>query len=1256
MRLSSTWAIACLAAQAAGAAISHSLNGFTITEHPDPVKRELLQNLVTWDDKSLFVNGERIMLFSGEIHPYRLPVPSLWIDVFQKVKALGFNCVSFYIDWALLEGKPGEYTAEGIFALEPFFEAAQEAGIYLLARPGPYINAEVSGGGFPGWIQRVNGTLRTSDEAFLKATDNYMAHVSATIAKAQITNGGPVILYQPENEYSGACCGVDNFPDGSYMQYVMDQARDAGIVVPFISNDASPGGHNAPGTGEGAVDIYGHDNYPLGFDCANPTTWPEGGLPTNFWSTHLAQSPSTPFSLVEFQGGAFDPWGGVGFTKCAALLNHEFERVFYKNNLSFRTAFLNLYMIFGGTNWGNLGHPGGYTSYDYGSAITETRNITREKYSELKLIGNFARVSPDYLLTTPGNLTTSKYTTLSDLAVTPLLGGKDTASSFFVVRHSDYSSQASVSYKLKVPTSAGELTIPQLGGSLTLSGRDSKIHVVDYDVAGTNILYSSAEVFTWTKSGNSKILVLYGGPGEHHEMAVSSQTKASVIEGSSSSITTKQVGGAIVIGWDVSTTRRIVQVGDLRIILLDRNSAYNYWVPQLPAKGTQPGYSSQKGAPSSLIVKAGYLVRTAYLEGSNLHLTADFNATTPIEVINAPSKAKNLVINGKKAPVKVDKNGIWSSSVSYTAPKVQLPTLKDLDWKSIDTLPEIQSSYDDSAWVSADQPSTKNTFFKLKTPTSLLSSDYGFHTGTLLYRGHFTATGDEKTFALQTQGGSAFGSSVWLNDQHIGSWDGISTSADHNATYTLPSLNKDKTYILTVIVDNMGLDENWIVGEEGAKNPRGILDYTLSGRDASAVTWKLTGNLGGEDYQDKVRGPLNEGGLYAERQGFHQPQAPTQDWKSDSPFDGLSGPGIKFYTASFDLDIGKGWDVPLYFDFGNSTSPPAAYRAQLYVNGFQYAKYVNNVGPQTSFPVPEGILNYRGTNYLALSLWVLEEKGAKVESLELVNTTPVLTALGEVEVVEQPKYKKRKGAREPSEKKRNVNPPPGSNEPPPSPNINTILHSDTTTALQKRYTTISIPSTYGRLTTSPPAGTVVGIVLGSVAGFCLLMYILFLALNPGGIKRGAPGTVTTRTASSLSMSMTVDEEEGISGRSGRRRRDRDQIVVEEERETYRDSYRRQPSSRRDRDRIIVEDSLATSTTGEGDRRDVIEVEEDESTVLSDASPRSSRRSRSRRGGGVRHVDPLAWGVGVSIVLSDDLGELCLGLSFIGYGWRMLRYP
>jgi hypothetical protein len=37
-----------------------------------PYKRdELLQSLVTWDEHSLFVRGERIMIYSGEFHPFR---------------------------------------------------------------------------------------------------------------------------------------------------------------------------------------------------------------------------------------------------------------------------------------------------------------------------------------------------------------------------------------------------------------------------------------------------------------------------------------------------------------------------------------------------------------------------------------------------------------------------------------------------------------------------------------------------------------------------------------------------------------------------------------------------------------------------------------------------------------------------------------------------------------------------------------------------------------------------------------------------------------------------------------------------------------------------------------------------------------------------------------------------------------------------------------------------------------------------------
>jgi len=164
-------------------------------------------------------------------------------------------------------------------------------------------------------MQRNPGRTRTRDPAFVNATSNYSKNIGRIIAGAQITNGGPVILFQPENEYTSAV-GDPLFPDGLYMSEVEQMFRDAGIVVPMISNDASPDGHNAPGTGLGQVDIYGYDGYPLGFDCANPTVWPAGNLNTNFGSLHKQQSPTTPNSIVEFQGGSFDPWGG----KCAGWL------------------------------------------------------------------------------------------------------------------------------------------------------------------------------------------------------------------------------------------------------------------------------------------------------------------------------------------------------------------------------------------------------------------------------------------------------------------------------------------------------------------------------------------------------------------------------------------------------------------------------------------------------------------------------------------------------------------------------------------------------------------------------------------------------------------------------------------------------------------------------------------------------------------------------------------------------------------------
>jgi hypothetical protein len=83
------------------------LLGHGVTSKSIKSRQHLLQDLVTLDEHSIFIRGERIFIYSGEFHPFRLPVPDLWLDIFQKIKSLGFNGVSFYVDWGLVEGPPG---------------------------------------------------------------------------------------------------------------------------------------------------------------------------------------------------------------------------------------------------------------------------------------------------------------------------------------------------------------------------------------------------------------------------------------------------------------------------------------------------------------------------------------------------------------------------------------------------------------------------------------------------------------------------------------------------------------------------------------------------------------------------------------------------------------------------------------------------------------------------------------------------------------------------------------------------------------------------------------------------------------------------------------------------------------------------------------------------------------------------------------------------------------------------------------------
>lgn len=386
-----------------------------------------------------------------------------------------------------------------------------------------------------------------------------------------------------------------------------------------------------------------------------------------------------------------------------------------------------------------------------------------------------------------------------------------------------------------------------------------------------------------------------------------------------------------------------------------------------------------------------------------------------MEVIGAPKSTKELVLNGKGQAFDVSDVGtlVVEKVPNVPTTKHSLPDLKKLDWHGVDTVPEISPDYDSSKWQAADLEKTYNSWDKVtqKTPTSLFSSDYGFHTGALIFIGKFKAAGGEEKLTLSLQGGIAFAYTVWLDGDYLGSYAGSPQSRYHDGTYEFDTpLTSGTSHTITVLIDNMGLESNWVARVDTMKEPRGILDWgleTVNGTSDTEITWALTGNLGGEDYQDKARGPLNEGGFYAERNGYHLPNPPLDKFKKASPFDGLKAPGATFYTAKFSLDLPAEQDVPLYVVFHDAENVPS-YRAFIFINGWQFGRYVSNMGPQTYFPVPEGIINHRGENWIGLVVWAIDTP--VTPNLKLEGALPVLTGMKPVELVDSPAYEEREGA------------------------------------------------------------------------------------------------------------------------------------------------------------------------------------------------------------------------------------------------------
>uniref|UniRef100_A0A8H7XSU3 Beta-galactosidase domain-containing protein n=1 Tax=Psilocybe cubensis TaxID=181762 RepID=A0A8H7XSU3_PSICU len=561
-------------------------------------------------------------------------------------------------------------------------------------------------------------------------------------------------------------------------------------------------------------------------------------------------------------------------------------------------------------------------------SISESR-VAGPKMNEMRLQGLFLRVSRD-LLSSTLIANGTNYTT-SSLIHTAELRNLDTGAAFYFSRHDQSTSTALTTTQLTVTTSAGTILIPSTG-SLTFNGRDSKIIVTDYVFGQNNfkMLYSTAEVMTWTTIGSTDVIILYAPSGQSGETAI--QLTNPVLDLSSfPNISSKFSNGLLTLNY-ITGGSQLVQIQNgntnLAVFIMDKATANTWHAPVLTQSGTFGNYFSI-GSNATVLVGGPYLVRSAAVINDTLALAGDLNGTTTIKAI-VPPNVEKITWNSQLLTSSKNSSGLISAIAQSSFPSPAIPPLPTLTrWKVSGSLPEISPDFDDSGFATGSQTTTNYTNLPVLAGDKVLySQQYGFYGGNLIFRGHFNATGQETAIQTTVQFGFAGGYSAWLNGVFLGSSQGNST-----------------------------------------------VSFTTD-------TWKG----GAANTPDTFRGYLNEGGLYAERVGAHLPDFPDASWADGTPLTGggVKGAGVNFFRTTFDLRVPAGIDMPVRL----SITPSAItsnFRAQIYLNGWQIGKYINNIGPQTLFVLPAGILRRNSTNTLALSLWSLDGGGASLAGLNLVS-------------------------------------------------------------------------------------------------------------------------------------------------------------------------------------------------------------------------------------------------------------------------------
>lgn len=317
--------------------------------------------------ENFYLNGEPFQVISGSIHYFRV-VPQYWQDRLEKLKAMGCNTVETYIPWNAHEPKKGEFHFDGMLDLVGFIKLAESLGLYVILRPSPYICAEWEFGGLPAWLlQEDNMRLRANYEPFLRHIRDYYDVLFPMLLPLQITEGGPVIMMQVENEYG--YYGDDT----SYMEKMRDIMLERGVSVPLITSDGPFEESMRCGKLEGAH-----------------VTGNFGSRTEERFQVLASHTKGGPLMCAEYWVGWFDHWGNGGH------MTGNLEQSTKDLDKMLELGHVNIYMFEGGTNFGFMNGSNYYdeltpdvTSYDYDAVLTEAGDFTRKYRNYQEIISKY---------------------------------------------------------------------------------------------------------------------------------------------------------------------------------------------------------------------------------------------------------------------------------------------------------------------------------------------------------------------------------------------------------------------------------------------------------------------------------------------------------------------------------------------------------------------------------------------------------------------------------------------------------------------------------------------------------------------------------------------------------------------------------------------------------------------------------------------------------------------------------------------------